>query len=91
MMQNTFELRIVNVAEALFDGPAISLICRGTSGELTVLAHHEPFISTLEKGPLRVATTDGEHTFEIKDGVLEVAGNRATVLCSLHAEEVPEN
>lgn len=83
---NTFHLVIASVGETRFDGPAISATLPGSDGELTVLAHHEPFVTTLKKGTIRVRlsgqgeSSEAAKEFPIESGVLEVSGNRAVVL-----------
>ena len=77
----TFHLVIASVGEMRFDGPTTSATFPGSDGELTVLAHHEPFVTTLKKGTITVRETSGEpKLFEVEDGVLEVSGNHAVVL-----------
>jgi len=83
MAAKTFSLRVVTVAESLFDGQATELHCRGSAGAMVVLANHEPLITRVEKSTLRVRTeNDDFQEFPIEGGVLEVAGNKAVVLCS---------
>jgi len=79
--QDTFSLVIASVGETRFDGRALSVTFPGASGDFTVLAHHQPFVTTLKSGVIRVRES-GEATkeFIIENGVLEVAGNRAVVL-----------
>lgn len=83
---NTFHLVIASVGETRFDGQAASATFPGSAGEMTVLAHHEPFVTTLKKGTIRVdegtegSVRAGRHMFEIEGGVLEVSGNRAVAL-----------
>ena len=80
-MHKTFHLVIASVGETRFDGPAISATFPGSDGELTVLAHHEPFVTTLKKGTIRVReSSEGAKDFPIESGVLEVSRNRAVVL-----------
>ena len=79
--QQTFLLSIASVGETRFDGPAISVTLPGTAGEFTVLAHHEPIVTTLKKGTIAVRdAAHAEHTFAIENGVLECSGNRVVVL-----------
>ena len=79
--RNTFHLVIASVGETRFDGPAVSATFPGSDGELTVLANHEPFVTTLKKGTIRVReSSDSPKDFSIENGVLEVSGNRAVVL-----------
>ena len=78
---NTFQLVIASVGETRFSGDAISATIPGEAGEMTILPHHEPIVTTLKAGKITVREKGGEHkTFEVESGVLEVSGNRAVVL-----------
>ncbi len=80
-MASIFHLVIASVGETRFEGPAVSATFPGSAGELTVLAHHEPLVTTLKKGTITVKDASGEKKeFSVDDGVLEVYGNRAVVL-----------
>ncbi|MEJ0053181.1 MAG: hypothetical protein WDN10_00435 [bacterium] len=81
-MAKTFHLTIAKVGENLFDGEAVSTTLPGLSGEFTVLAGHEPYVSELKAGTARVKTADGQ-TRSISvpaGGVAEVSGNQATII-----------
>ncbi len=81
MADNTFHLTIASVGETRFDGLAISATLPGSAGEMTILAHHEPLVTTLKSGRITVKPAEGSsHQFDIEDGVLECSGNRVTVL-----------
>ncbi len=87
MAQKTFELQIVTVTKALFEGDATELHCKSTAGAMVVLAHHEPLITRIEKSVMKVKTADEKiKEFPIESGVLEVANNKAVVLCSVSDE-----
>lgn len=75
-------LVIAKVNETLFEGEAHSLVAPGAAGEMTVLDHHEPLITTLKSGDLRVhlAAGDEPKLFPIEGGVLEVRSGGATVI-----------
>ncbi len=78
---NSFHLTIASVGETKFDGDAQSAIFPGSDGEFTVLAHHEPIVSTLKSGQVRVRDAAGaQHAFNITTGVVEVSQNHAIVL-----------
>ena len=70
---------IAKVDENLFDGEAVSMTVPGSEGEMTVLTHHEPFITTLKKGTITVRSPEAQ-TFEIESGILEVNPQGATVI-----------
>lgn len=73
---------IAKVGEVLFDGEAYSMTLPATGGEMTVLGAHEPLITTLKKGEVRVRTAPNAepHIFQIQGGVLEVRSDGATVI-----------
>jgi F-type H+-transporting ATPase subunit epsilon len=76
------ELIITTVDKQLFRGEVAAVTLPGSEGELTVLAHHEPFITILKKGEMRIRKEkDSEpEFFPVEHGILEVSNNRATVL-----------
>ena len=77
----TFKLTISTVGETYFDGEAVSATLPGSDGELTILAHHEPFVTTLKKGFINVRLDGGEtKSFANENGILEFSGNKAIVL-----------
>ena len=81
MNSNTFHLVIASVGETRFDGAAVSATLPTTAGEVTVLPHHEPLVSTLKPGTITVRKTLGEpEQIQVESGVLEVSNNRVVVL-----------
>ena len=74
------QVTIAKVHENLFQGEALSLTVPTTEGELTVLPNHEALVATLKEGTLIVRTQDGDKTFFVSSGVLEISNNQATVL-----------
>ncbi len=72
---------IAKVDETLFEGEAHSLTVPGREGEMTVLGHHEPLVTTLKPGiaTVRVAG-EADQVFKIEGGVLEVRSDGATVI-----------
>ncbi|MBV9159496.1 MAG: hypothetical protein JO019_02780 [Candidatus Kaiserbacteria bacterium] len=77
---NTFHLVIASVGDTRYDGAAISATLPGAAGEFTILPHHEPIVTTLKSGTIKVKDSVGEKTFDIEDGLVECSGNRAVVL-----------
>lgn len=79
--QDTFHLVIASIGSTSFDGPVTSATLPGSGGDLTILPHHEAFVSILKKGSIFVKATVGEpKQFDIEGGVVEVSNNRAVVL-----------
>lgn len=80
-MSKTFRLIISSVTSAEFDGEVSSATFPGASGEMTILASHEPLVTTLKEGNIAVRQTNGDtKKFPVTAGVLECSNNRVTVL-----------
>lgn len=73
---------ISTVGKQLFNDEVYALVCPGSEGEFTVLSKHEPTISLLKKGTLRVLKTKDAQPeiFPIERGVVEVTSEHAVVL-----------
>ena len=73
---------IAKVDETLYDGEAYSLTVPGTEGEMTVLSHHVPLITTLKPGTLRLRETKDANPlfFPVESGVLEINREATTVI-----------
>ena len=75
---------IAKVDDVLFDGEAYSLTVPATAGEMTVLGHHEPIITTLKPGIITVRTAHipvhEPFTCVVQGGILEVRSDGATVI-----------
>ncbi len=80
-MPNTFHLIIASVGDTKFDGAATSATIPTAAGEITILPHHEPLVSTLTPGSITVRTSiDQPKRFDVEAGVIECSGNRVVVL-----------
>ncbi|MEW6567217.1 MAG: ATP synthase F1 subunit epsilon [Chloroflexota bacterium] len=80
---------IVTQDRLLYEGEAEAVIAPGTEGELGILPHHAPLLTTLDIGILRVRAEGGEMLFTIAGGVMEVLPDRVTVLADV-GENVEE-
>jgi len=74
----------------LFDGEANMVVAHSPEGEFAVMAGHAPLIAALDTAPLRVKTTEGEKTFAILAGALQVSPSGVTILAqeALPAEAI---
>ena len=74
------KLSIYSLKNILFQGNASLLNCKTTTGEITVLDHHEPLITVLSAGVIRIIESNPsagsgqakERFFEVKSGFMEV-------------------
>ncbi len=75
-----FTLTITKINEQLFTGEANAVTVPGSEGVLTVLAHHEPLVSLLKTGTIRVRKGEEITEFPIEKGLLETSYNQVTIL-----------
>jgi len=78
----SFHLTISKVGESLYDGEAHSLTLMCSDGEITVLAHHEPYVAPVV--PCTAVVRDAkEQQHEIvlgHAGVIEISNNQVTLI-----------
>lgn len=76
----TLQLEIVTQDKRLFSGEVDMIVAPGGEGELGILPHHAPLLTTLKEGVLRVKRGGSEELFSIGGGFMEVQPDRVTVL-----------
>lgn len=69
-------LGIYSLKKILFQGEAQSVNCKTKSGEITILDDHEPLISVLKRGIVKIVDAAAkEHYIPVSSGFLEVRLN----------------
>ena len=78
------QLQIISLKGVQYEGDVKSVNAKTASCEITVLDHHLPLITVLEKGQLVVKDMSGKETvIHTESGFLEVKdGNQAVALIS---------
>ena len=66
-----------------YKGEADAVTLPTTQGEITVLPHHLPIISTLGIGMMTVRSKDGELYFAVSRGVVEIGNEKVRVLSDI--------
>ena len=80
---------IVSQDRMVFEGDADMVTLPGTDGEMGILPHHSPLLTTLRFGFVKVRLKDKEEVFTVAGGVAEVQPDLVTVLADA-AENVEE-
>ncbi len=73
-------LEIVTPERQAFEGDVDSVVCPGIEGELGVLPHHAPLLTTLGVGELRIRRGGDEEFFAIAGGFLQVRPDKVVVM-----------
>jgi F-type H+-transporting ATPase subunit epsilon len=86
----TIKLDIVTAEKVVFSDSVDIVVLPGIEGELGVLEHHAPLMTTLKAGELRARKSGEEYALAISGGFLEVRPDRVIVLADAaeRAEEI---
>lgn len=71
---------IVSQDRPVFEGDVDIVVAPGVDGEMGILPHHAPLLTTLKPGIMRVRYQGREDVFAIAGGVMEVRPTIVTVL-----------
>jgi F-type H+-transporting ATPase subunit epsilon len=80
---------IVSQDRTVFEGDVDIVVLPGSAGEMGILPHHAPLLTTLKYGVIKVRTKDKEEIFTVAGGVAEVQPDIVTVLADA-AENIQE-
>jgi F-type H+-transporting ATPase subunit epsilon len=76
----TIRLEIVTPERLVYEDDVDAVAVPGIEGELGVLPHHAPLVTTLGLGELRIRKSGVEDTFAIVGGFLQVLPDRVVVM-----------
>lgn len=73
-------LILLSPVKTLFDGNVVSVTIPGTKGLFTILPHHAPLITTIDKGTLSINPVgDEEINYAVEDGFADVKNDVISV------------
>ena len=76
----TIQLEIVTPERLAYSDQVDAVILPGSEGELGVLPHHAPLVTTLGIGELRIRKGSTEESFAIVGGFLQVRPDKVVVM-----------
>ena len=72
---------IISPDSVIYSGEATLVSLPGSKGAFEILQNHAAIISTLEKGRIKVTTSnDGDKFFDVNGGLVEFSNNKLNVL-----------
>ena len=80
---------IVSQDRMVFEGDVDIVVLPGSAGEMGILPHHAPLLTTLNYGVIKVRTKEKEEIFTVAGGVAEIQPDLVTVLADA-AENIRE-
>lgn len=84
---STFKAQILTPDGSLFEGDVSGVQMPGAMGSFEVKANHAPIVSALDEGTVLVRKADGDASYNISGGFVEVAKNKLTLLAESIVEE----
>ena len=85
----TIRCEIVSQDRMVFEGDVDIVVLPGSAGEMGVLPHHAPLLTTLKYGFIKVRQQGQEQIFTVAGGVAEVQPQIVTILADA-AENIEE-
>jgi len=79
-MAETMQFDLVSPERQLVSKAVDEVQIHGSDGDMTVLPHHAPLITTLRPGLVRVMDRDGERDYVVTGGFAEIDGDSISVL-----------
>jgi F-type H+-transporting ATPase subunit epsilon len=76
----TLRLEIVTPEKLAYADDVDGVVCPGVDGELGILPHHAPLLTTLGFGELRIHKGGRDETFAIAGGFLQVRPDKVVVM-----------
>src|SRR6185369_15531458 len=76
----TIRCEIVSQDRTVFQGDVDIVVLPGSAGEMGILPHHAPVLTTLKYGVIKVRRNNKEELFAVAGGVAEVQPTIVTIL-----------
>ena len=86
------KLEIVSPERRVYDDEVDMVVVPGLNGQLGILPHHTPLISSLGVGELKIKKSGSEESMLISGGFVEVRPDKVVVMADLaeHSDEIDE-
>jgi F-type H+-transporting ATPase subunit epsilon len=86
------KLEIITAERVVYSDDVDIVVAPGIEGELGILPHHAPLMTTLQPGELRVRKEGEEVFMAVSGGFLEIMANKVTILADAaeRSEEIDE-
>lgn len=79
----TMKVTIVAADRPVWNGTAYSVVIPASDGQMGILPDHEPILTVINHGTVRVHSTSGhDHLFTVSDGFAAFDSNSMTVAVS---------
>jgi F-type H+-transporting ATPase subunit epsilon len=91
VMADSFNFELVSPERLLLSAQVTEVVIPATEGEMTVMAHHAPTMTTVKPGVVTVKTADGKtERFAVFGGFADILPSGCTLLAesAVHVDEL---
>jgi len=71
---------VITPEKVIYDGEVNMVVARIADGDIGVLVDHQPVVSTVEIGAVRINENDERHVYATSDGFFKVSENLVQIL-----------
>lgn len=79
-MAESFKFELVSPERLLVSTQVESVVLPGSEGEMTIMAHHAPVMTTIKPGVVQIAGGDGDDSFVVFGGFADILPESCTLL-----------
>jgi len=79
---NSFNLKIVTLDGIEYEGDALSVVARTTSGDVCILKNHANYVAPIEVGKIKIKETDKEKVGACAGGFISVLNNNVRIVAT---------
>ncbi len=72
--------RVITPEQVIFDGEVDMVVARIADGDIGVLVDHQPVVSTVEIGAVRINQDDERYVYATSDGFFKISENLVQIL-----------
>ncbi len=84
LKENQLHVRISKATNVVWEGDALSISSKNSSGEFAILGQHSNFITLIHDDPIIIALPDGKkNTYIFKQSVLSVNNNTVKIFSDI--------
>jgi F-type H+-transporting ATPase subunit epsilon len=76
-MAKVFQFTLNTPDATLYEAEVISVTCQTESGEITIMAEHEPLVTLLRPGIMEIRTGKEEMMLAVGEGFIRIGNNTA--------------
>lgn len=87
---STMQFKIATPESVVYEDEINQISIPTTTGEITVLPGHIPLVSILQAGELKINDKEGDHTFAVAGGFVEVRGPKEVIILANNVERAEE-